>query len=75
MTAYIAKEYQNQVLESIQTYFDACHEYTNASTAFWNSAGDEEMCVETKASSFLLFLLHAASAQSRISQHIFFIVF
>ncbi|MDO5667395.1 MAG: DEAD/DEAH box helicase family protein [Alcaligenaceae bacterium] len=35
MTAYIAKEYQNQVLESIETYFDACHEYTNASTAFY----------------------------------------
>ncbi|HFD2186894.1 TPA: DEAD/DEAH box helicase, partial [Acinetobacter baumannii] len=35
MTAFIAKEYQNQVLESVQTYFQACHEFENASTAFY----------------------------------------
>ena len=35
MTAYIAKEYQDQVLESVQTYFQACHEFENASTAFY----------------------------------------
>jgi len=35
MTAYIAKEYQDQVLESVKAYFQACHEFTNASTAFY----------------------------------------
>lgn len=34
MTAFIAKEYQDQVLESVKAYFQACHEFTNASTAF-----------------------------------------
>lgn len=35
MTAFIAKEYQDQVLESVKAYFQACHEFTNASTAFY----------------------------------------
>ncbi|MDC4567457.1 DEAD/DEAH box helicase family protein [Acinetobacter baumannii] len=35
MTAHIAKEYQDQVLESVKSYFQACHEFTNASTAFY----------------------------------------
>lgn len=35
MTAFIAKEYQNQVLESVQHYFQACHEFENASQAFY----------------------------------------
>ncbi|MDQ1208967.1 type III restriction enzyme [Acinetobacter baylyi] len=35
MTAYIAKEYQDQVLDSVKTYFQVCHEFANASTAFY----------------------------------------
>ncbi|MDN8184790.1 DEAD/DEAH box helicase family protein [Acinetobacter baumannii] len=35
MTAYIAKEYQDQVLDSVKAYFQVCHEFANASTAFY----------------------------------------
>lgn len=34
MTAFSPKTYQTQVLDSIETYFKACHELPSASTAF-----------------------------------------
>lgn len=34
MSALIAKTYQQQVLESVQTYFHACHEYGSPAQAF-----------------------------------------
>lgn len=34
MTPFAAKVYQQQVLDSVEAYFDACHELPSASTAF-----------------------------------------
>ena len=34
MTAFTPKNYQHQVLESVEAYFKACHEYPSASVAY-----------------------------------------
>ena len=40
MAAFIAKNYQNSVLESIENYFRACRELSNANTAFYQTTLD-----------------------------------
>jgi type III restriction enzyme len=37
MTTFTPKNYQSQVLSSVEAYFEACHEFAKASTAFFET--------------------------------------